>query len=145
MRGSVANIEEGAFPESPLKPLKNRLCLIKALGLPLKIEDTVVANKRPWTCFAILVLPFLLFIMGWIGSYILTPRKATNVEMWLQEKGFRKWDIKSTDIIYFIFGLLPFFYLYFYHGLGPKFNKFVKDYQSTFVKLNHGKERQVDI
>ena len=148
MRGSVANVEEGAFQESPLKPLQNRLCLIKALGLPLKIKDTegtVVANKRPWTCFAILILPFLVFVSGWIGSFFVSPREATNVEIWLQEKGFHKWDIQSTYMIYLIFGLMPFFYIYFYRGLGLKFNKFIKTFESTYMKLNNGENRKKEV
>ena len=54
----MENVEVGSFAESPLKPLRNRLCLLKALGLPLRIEDeegTVVKNKRTWIFFAIAI------------------------------------------------------------------------------------------
>ena len=145
-RGSVANMEGGAFPESPLKPLRNRLCLIKALGLPLRIEDqegTIVTNKSIWARIAILLLPFVFYAFGWFGSaFVLYSGEMRNLDMdmWIHNKGFRKWDITSTMMFSCIFMLLPFIYLYFYRGLGSKFEKFIQTYQRIVMNLNHGKE-----
>ena len=144
MRGRVENVEEGAYPESPLKPLKNRLCLIKALGLPLRIEDeegTIVTNKRAWACFAVSLLSFLYFIIGWIGRTVMSPPEMRNkAELHMDEKGIRKWDLNCSYIFYSLFGLLPFVYLYFYRGLGHKFEKFIETYQCTFINLKQGEE-----
>ena len=143
MRGSVANMEEGMFPwpESPLKPLRNRLCLIKALGLPLSIEDeegTMVTNKGIWGCIAILLAPILSYAIGRIGFSTQSPRELKNLDKWMYDKGIRKWDLNCSMIYYTILGFLPFIYIYMYHGLGPEFTKFIQTYQSTLIRLKHG-------
>ena len=141
MKGSVANMEEGALPVSPLKPLKNRLCLIKALGLPLRIEDeegTIVTNKKTCGCIAILLLPIMSYSIGFIGFATQTELKTKKIEDLFHDKGIRKWDINCSMIYYSILGFLPFIYLYLYHGLGPKFTKFIQSYQSTYISLEHG-------
>ena len=146
MRGKVATMEEGALPESPLKPLKNSLCLIKALGLPLRIEGedgTIVRNKSSWAFIAILFLPLLMSMCGWVGNAFLSKqlleKRGENIDKWTHDKGFQKWDNTSTFLFVLALALLPFVYFYCYRGLGPKFEKFIQHYQRTFLNLKIGK------
>ena len=147
MRGKVATMEEGALPESPLKPLKNSLCLIRALGLPLRIEGedgTIVRNKSSWAFTAILFLPLLITLAGWIVNAFLSKelleKREEDIAKWVHDKGFQKWDNTSTVLFVLAFALLPFVYFYCYRGLGPKFEKFIQHYQRTFLNLKIGKE-----
>ena len=147
MRGKVATMEEGALPESPLKPLKNSLCLIKALGLPLRIEGedgTIVRNKSSWAFIAILFLPLLMSLAGWIGNAFLSTelleKREESIVKLSRDKGFQKWDNTSTVLFVLAFAMLPFVYFYSYHGLGLKFEKFIQHYQRTSLKLNIGKQ-----
>ena len=141
----MENVEVGSFAESPLKPLRNRLSLLKALGLPLRIEDeeaTVVKSKR--TCIF-----FAFFLLFWavaefpapiaINIILYNSNETWNIQKSLYQKnGLSKWALNGESIFYSIFIFLPFIYLPFYRGLGPKFEKFIKDYQSISMKLGHG-------
>ena len=141
----MENVEVGSFAESPLKPLRNRLCLLKALGLPLRIEDeegTVVKNKRTWILFTI----FLLFLaasqaQGGISFALISynsNKTWTIPETLYQKNGLSKWTFNGEMMFLAVFIFLQFIYLPSYRRLGPKFEKFIKDYQSTSMKLGYG-------
>ena len=139
----MENVEVGSFAESPLKPLRNRLCLLKALGLPLRIEDeegTVVKNKRTWIFFAILLL---LWAVSNARAPIAQAHAKYNSNITLyqtlyQKNGLSKWAFHGQILSMCVCTFLPFIFLHFYRGLGPKLEKFIKDYQSTSKKLGYG-------
>ena len=147
MRERVENLEVGSFAESPLKPIRNRLCLLKALGLPIRVEDeeaTVVNNKSIWRFFAILLLIFAASHAPWAISFNLLYHLNSN-ETWTiqehtlyQKNGMSRWTLNGKLMFYSFFTLMQFIFLPFYHRLGPKFEKFIKDYQSISMKLGYG-------
>ena len=143
MRGSVENVEVGSFAESPLKPLRNRLCLLKALGLPLRIEDeeaTVVKTKKTCMFFAILLLFFAVSqapapIAQALAKY--NSNKTFDQTLY-QKNGLSKWAYHGEIMFYCLCTFRQFIFLPFYHRLAPKFEKFTKHYLSTSKKLGYG-------
>ena len=144
----MENIEVGSFADSPLKPLRNRLSLLKALGLPLRIEDedaTVVKNKKTWICFAIFFSIWAVSsALGMIAFSVMSyhSNEIWNIQETLYNKnGISKWAATVEWIFYSIIMCQQYIYLLFYHRLGAKFEKFIKDYQCFSMKLGHGEVR----
>ena len=138
----AASVEEGSrFPISPLKPLRHRLWLIKALGLPIHIEDedgTKISNK----C-AFFLVAYLPMAIGVSVHVVLTLTFGTHIpyeelQKILKSEGFKKWDIYSVQLNMMVCAIIPLFYLRPYKKVGVKLNQFIQLYRRAFQNLETG-------
>ena len=97
---SAEDREDGEkVPCSPLKPLKSGLCLLRALGLPLRMggeDGSHLTNKRAFAL--VLLLPIALDVTlvggkGWVLYYGLPEPYADKILNLFKKKGLKNWDI----------------------------------------------------
>ena len=140
----AASVEKGSkLPISPLKPFTNRLWLLKALGLPIQIEDedgTKISNK----CAAFILVAYLPLTMAVSAQMFLALTYGTNItyenlQKYWRAEGFKKWDLYSIQLNIMVPAIFPLFYLCSYKRVGVKFNQFIQLYQRTFHNLDTGK------
>ena len=137
-----ASIEVGfTLPISPLKPLRNRLCLLKALGLPIRIEDeygTNISNKCAFVFVAYLPLATLIFVQVVLALTSGTNINNEGLQELLKEDGFKKWDLYTIQFHTVVCAIIPLFYLPSYKRVGVQLNQFIQLYQSTLHHLETG-------
>ena len=86
-------------PCSPLKPFKSGLCLLRALGLPLRMggeDGSHLTNKRAFVL--VLLLPIALDVTlvggkGWVLWHGLPEPKMDVILNLFKKKGLKNWDI----------------------------------------------------
>ena len=140
----AASVEKGTtLPVSPMKPFRNRLCLLKALGLPIRIEDedgTRIANKcKAFFLVAYLPLTVVISVQVFLARTYGTNVNKENLQNYLKEEGFKKWDFYSIQLTIMVAAIFPLFYLCSYKRVGVKLNQFIQLYQRTFHHLETGK------
>ena len=95
--------EDERLPCSPLRPLKSSLCLLRALGLPLRVggqDGSHITNKRAFSL--VLLLPIALDVAlvvgkGWV-LYQGLPDTGEILELF-KKKGLKNWDT-FRDVIW---------------------------------------------
>ena len=138
---AVSIEQEFISPCSPLQPLRNRFCLLNALGLPIRIVDadgTKTVNKCAF--FLVTYLPWISLLsvnvaLSFTSGINSDPAKLKKS---LTDDGFEKWDVNITWALMACALLNPLFYLCCYKGLGGRVTKFIQHYQKTFHNLETG-------
>lgn len=97
-------------PCSPLKPLKSGLCLLRALGLPLRMggeDGSHLTNKRAFALVLLLPIALDVTLVGgkcWVLWHGLPEPKTDVILNLFKKKGLKNWDIFRYAVRHFGLG-----------------------------------------
>ena len=130
------------LPCSPLRPLKNNLCLLRALGLPLRMggeDGSYLTDKMAFAVILLLPIALDLAFFGGKGWVLLQGLPDINQILDLfKRKGLKNWDIFSQFLLLPFNIIVTFLYMHFYNGMGPKLTRFISTYKRAFGNLDPG-------